>query len=51
VLDELSVAEVLRFHTPPAAVISHGGWLMPGRCVSSPSPGVADFWPESPPFC
>jgi cytosine deaminase len=29
VLGQQSVAEVLRFHTPPAAVISHGGWLMP----------------------
>jgi hypothetical protein len=51
VLDQQSVAEVLRFTRRPLPSLAMSRWLMPRRCVSSPSPDLADFWPENPPFC
>jgi len=39
VLDQPSVSEALRFHTPPAAVISHGRLVDVGKMRELARPG------------
>ena len=50
VLDQQSVAEVLRLHAPPAA-IGHEPLVEAKKMRELPSLNLADFWPENPPFC